>query len=52
MPKKTSKTEDTLNAVEYRIFNLPGHGRVRAPVTMTQETLMEAMQAADPEDVP
>ena len=51
MSKKKS-TGDAPNAVEYRVFNLPGHGRVRAPVTMTEESLIEAMRAEDPSETP
>ena len=52
MPKKKKTTDDAPKAVEYRVFNLPGHGRVRAPVHMTEESLIEAMRAEDPADAP
>ncbi len=50
MSKNRKPKVDVPKEVEYRIFNLPGHGRVRAPVTMTEESLIEAMNAEDPMD--
>lgn len=50
MSKKIEPTGDASKTVEYRVFNLPGYGRVRAPVTMTEESLIEAMSAEDPEE--
>ncbi|AKS46649.1 hypothetical protein SAMN05444287_1766 [Octadecabacter temperatus] len=44
----TKPIDDAPKVVEYRIFNLPGHGRVRAPVTMTEESLIAALHADDP----
>ncbi|MCW1951601.1 MAG: hypothetical protein KIH44_009590 [Octadecabacter sp.] len=52
MSKKKRTTKGTPKAVEYRIFNLPGHGRVRAPVTMTEESLLAAMREDEPDDTP
>ncbi|SMX32745.1 hypothetical protein [Octadecabacter ascidiaceicola] len=49
---KKKKTDDSAKETEYRIFNLPGYGRVRAPVTMTEESLIEALIEDDPAAVP
>ena len=33
-------------STEYRIFDLPTHGRVRAPAHMTKEELLAALAAS------
>jgi len=49
---KKKTTDGSVKETEYRIFNLPGYGRVRAPVTMTEKSLIEALTADDPVAAP
>ena len=47
----TPQTPDSAPAaVDYRIFNLPGFGRVRAPVHMTEAQLIAALNEGEPDN--